>query len=118
MRRQHPSRPVADGSWLAAMLTTPTCGQRCAKPVLDRRPEPALVSSSRVMGRFRSERRSVGPARAPWHPLEVRWNDKKSRRFQALRAAEARGPLTDAKCAELSRLLKDLDADEADALRP
>jgi hypothetical protein len=70
------------------------------------------------MGRFRSERRSVGAACAPWHSLEVRWNDKKSRRFQALRAAEARGPLTDAECAELSRLLEDLDADEADALRP
>jgi len=48
----------------------------------------------------------------------VRWNDKKSRRFQALRAAEARRPLTDAECAELSNLLEDLDADEADALRP
>lgn len=48
----------------------------------------------------------------------MRWNDEKSRRFQALRAAEARGALTDAECAELSRLLEDLDADEADALRP
>ncbi|WP_441287229.1 hypothetical protein ACSRUE_34050 [Sorangium sp. KYC3313] len=48
----------------------------------------------------------------------MRWNDEKSRRFQALRAAEARGTLTDPERAELSRLFEDLDAEEADALRP
>lgn len=48
----------------------------------------------------------------------VRWNDEKGRRFQALRAAEAQGTLTDLERAELSRLLDDLDADEADELRP
>jgi hypothetical protein len=48
----------------------------------------------------------------------MRWNHEKSQRFQALREAEARGPLTSAEQAELSRLLDDLDADEADALRP
>jgi hypothetical protein len=48
----------------------------------------------------------------------VRWSEEKSRRFQALRTAEARGTLTDLESAELSRLLGDLDADEADALRP
>ncbi|EYF03810.1 hypothetical protein [Chondromyces apiculatus] len=48
----------------------------------------------------------------------MRWNDEKSRRFQALRATEARGTLTEPERAELSSLLDDLDADEADALRP
>ncbi|WP_437552605.1 hypothetical protein WME97_15050 [Sorangium sp. So ce367] len=48
----------------------------------------------------------------------MRWNDEKSRRFQALRAAEARGTLTDPERAELFRLFEDLDAEEADALRP
>lgn len=48
----------------------------------------------------------------------MRWNEEKSSRFQALRAAEARGTLTDSERAELSCLLEDLDADEADALRP
>ncbi len=48
----------------------------------------------------------------------MRWNEEKSRRFQALRAAEAQGPLADAERAELDRLLDELDADEADALRP
>lgn len=48
----------------------------------------------------------------------MRWNDEKSRRFQALREAEARETLTDAEREELAGLLGDLDADEADALRP
>lgn len=48
----------------------------------------------------------------------VRWNEDKSRRFQALRAAEAQGLLTDAERTELDHLLADLDADEADDLRP
>jgi hypothetical protein len=48
----------------------------------------------------------------------VRWNEEKSRHFQVLRAAEARGTLTDPERDELSRLLEDLDADEADVLRP
>jgi hypothetical protein len=47
----------------------------------------------------------------------VRWNDKKSRRFQDLREVEAQGALTDAERAELNQLLNDLDADEADDLR-
>jgi hypothetical protein len=48
----------------------------------------------------------------------VRWNEEKSRRFQALRASEAQGTLSDAERAELDRLLDELDADEADELRP
>ncbi|WP_437683840.1 hypothetical protein [Sorangium sp. So ce131] len=48
----------------------------------------------------------------------MRWNEQKSRRFQALRAAEAQGALTGPEHVELARLLEDLDADEADALRP
>ena len=48
----------------------------------------------------------------------MRWNDDKSRRFQALRATEAQGALTDAERAEFELLLADLDADEADELRP
>jgi hypothetical protein len=60
----------------------------------------------------------VGATCQPWHSSGVRWNDEKSLRFQALRAAEARGTLTDPERVELSRLLEDLDADEADALRP
>lgn len=54
----------------------------------------------------------------PWHAHQVRWNDDKSRRFQALRATEAQGALTDAERAELEQLLADLDADEVDELRP
>jgi hypothetical protein len=67
---------------------------------------------------FLPEERSVGVACRPWHACHVRWNDEKSLRFQALRATEARGALTDAEREELSRLLADLDADEADQLRP
>ncbi len=48
----------------------------------------------------------------------MRWNQDKSRRFQELRAAESRGALAASERAELSRLLEDLDADEADELRP
>jgi len=48
----------------------------------------------------------------------VRWNEEKSRRFQALREAEVQGPLTDAERAEINRLIDELDADEADDLRP
>lgn len=54
----------------------------------------------------------------PWHAHGVRWNNEKSRRFQALRASEAQGALTAAERAELDLLLADLDADETDALRP
>ena len=60
----------------------------------------------------------VGMACGSWHARRVRWNDDKSRRFQALRASEAQGALTDAERMELDRLLADLDADEADELRP
>jgi hypothetical protein len=67
---------------------------------------------------MRPEQRPVGVAYRPWHARSVRWNDEKSRRFQALRAAEAWRPLADAERVELSRLLVDLDADEADDLRP
>jgi hypothetical protein len=48
----------------------------------------------------------------------VRWNEQKSGRFQALRVVEAHGGLTDLEHTELRLLLDDLDADEADALRP
>ncbi|WP_433937602.1 hypothetical protein AB3662_23555 [Sorangium cellulosum] len=48
----------------------------------------------------------------------MRWSEQKSQRFQALRAAEARGMLTGPERAEIAHLLEDLDADEADALRP
>lgn len=48
----------------------------------------------------------------------MRWNDNKSRRFQELREVEAQTILTDAERAELYQLLDDLDADEADDLRP
>jgi len=48
----------------------------------------------------------------------MRWTGEKSARFQSLREAEARGALSVAKRAELDALLSDLDADEADALRP
>lgn len=60
----------------------------------------------------------LGTARTPWHVHKVRWNEDKSRRFQVLRAAEAQRLLTDAERSELDQLLADLDADEADALRP
>lgn len=48
----------------------------------------------------------------------MRWNEDRSLRFQALRAAEAQRPLTGAERSELDLLLADLDADEADDLRP
>lgn len=48
----------------------------------------------------------------------MRWSDHKAARFQVLRKAEARGELLVAERAELDALLADLDADEADALRP
>ena len=54
----------------------------------------------------------------PWHDHRVRWNEDKSRRFQTLRAAEAHGALTNAERSELTRLLDELDADEADDLHP
>lgn len=54
----------------------------------------------------------------PWHAHRVRWNDDKSQHFQALRVAEAQGALTQAERTELEQLLADLDADEADELRP
>lgn len=48
----------------------------------------------------------------------MRWTPQKSERFQVLRQGEAHGTLTDADRAELEGLFADLDADEADALRP
>jgi hypothetical protein len=48
----------------------------------------------------------------------MRWSDQKAARFQELRRAEARGELLAAERAELDGLLADLDADEADVLRP
>lgn len=48
----------------------------------------------------------------------MRWNKQKSDQFQALRAIEAQRALTDVERTELHRLQDDLDADEADALRP
>jgi hypothetical protein len=48
----------------------------------------------------------------------MRWTEQKSQRFQALRRAEAHGALTDTDHAELEALFAELDADEADALRP
>jgi chromosome segregation ATPase len=60
----------------------------------------------------------LGTENHAWYIRSVRWNQEKSQRFQALREAEARGNLTDPERAELSRLLADLDADEADELHP
>src|SRR5262245_6552854 len=65
-----------------------------------------------------ARRERIGVACRLWHPQHVRWNENKSQRFQALRMAEAQRPLTAPERAELERLLCDLDADEADALRP
>jgi hypothetical protein len=48
----------------------------------------------------------------------VRWTEEKSRRFQELRRGEAHGTLTGAERSELEALFADLDADEADDLRP
>jgi hypothetical protein len=48
----------------------------------------------------------------------MRWTEDKAARFQALRRAETRGALLPADRAELDALLVDLDADEAEALRP
>jgi small-conductance mechanosensitive channel len=48
----------------------------------------------------------------------VRWSSDKSRRFQILRSIEAQGSLTEAQLMELSRLLDELDADEANDLQP
>ncbi len=48
----------------------------------------------------------------------MRWTDDKAARFQALRRAEAHGELPAPERVELDALLSDLDADEADALRP
>lgn len=48
----------------------------------------------------------------------MRWTDDKAARFQELRRAEARRALLGPERAELDALLADLDADEADALRP
>src|SRR5262249_23665333 len=101
-----------------SLLRRPHCGSASRRPTVDARTD-ACVGAVAGFGLLAWHRGwSVGGAGAPWHSLEVRWNDNKGRRFQALRAAEARGPLTDAEYAELSRLLEDLDADEADALRP
>jgi hypothetical protein len=46
------------------------------------------------------------------------WTERKSEQFQALRRAEAQGRLTEAERVVLDGLLADLDADEAEALRP
>ena len=46
------------------------------------------------------------------------WTEHKSEQFQALRRAEAQGRLTEEDRVVLDGLLADLDADEADALRP
>ncbi|MEO5727847.1 MAG: hypothetical protein ABI134_01410 [Byssovorax sp.] len=46
------------------------------------------------------------------------WTEQKSERFQVLRHAEAHGTLTATDRSELDALFADLDADEADALRP
>jgi hypothetical protein len=48
----------------------------------------------------------------------MRWTAQKSQRFQVLRHDEAHSALTDAERAELDALVADLDADEAEALRP
>jgi len=48
----------------------------------------------------------------------MRWTDDKAARFQVLRHAEARGTLLNVERVELEALLAELDADEADALRP
>ena len=48
----------------------------------------------------------------------MRWIAQKSEQFQALRNAEAQGRLTEAERVALDGLLADLDADEAEALRP
>ncbi len=44
------------------------------------------------------------------------WNDERSNRFRALRAAEARGALTAEQREELAKLLAELDAQEELAL--
>jgi hypothetical protein len=46
------------------------------------------------------------------------WSEQKSAQFQALLRAEAQGRLTEAERMVLDGLLADLDADEAEALRP
>ncbi len=46
------------------------------------------------------------------------WTEHKSEQFQTLRRAEAQGHLTEEDRVALDRLLADLDADEAEALRP
>jgi uncharacterized protein (UPF0216 family) len=48
----------------------------------------------------------------------MRWTEQKAERFQVLRHAEAHGTLTVADRSELEALFADLDADEADALKP
>ena len=46
------------------------------------------------------------------------WNERKSEEFKALRRAEAQGRLTEVERVALDGLLAELDADEAEALRP
>jgi uncharacterized sporulation protein YeaH/YhbH (DUF444 family) len=48
----------------------------------------------------------------------MRWTEHKSEQFQALRRAEAQGLLAEEDRVALDGLLADLDADEAEALRP
>jgi len=91
-----------------------------------------MTAGSRL-ARFRAERKHGSPNILPdeqpgqtaigapadaWHPHRVRWNEEKSRRFQALRVRETEGALGDAERAELEALLAALDADEAETLRP
>lgn len=46
------------------------------------------------------------------------WSERKSEQFKALRLAEARGTLTEKERMVLDGLLAELDAEEAEALRP
>jgi len=48
----------------------------------------------------------------------MQWTEQKSQRFQALRHEQERRDPSATEHAELDALLADLDADEADALRP
>jgi hypothetical protein len=55
---------------------------------------------------------------APGTMAPMRWTEQKSEQFQALRHVEAQGRLTEEDRVALGGLLADLDADEAEALRP